>query len=126
MSIRYQVVKKRNPLKPNEPEKFYANAVYISKLTLRKIANQIAKETSLSGTDTLAVLDALTHVLPGYLLDSNIVNLGDFGSFRITIHATGADKEEEFTSANITGFKLHFRAGKEFSDQMAAIDAIKA
>jgi predicted histone-like DNA-binding protein len=125
MAINYQTIQKTNPLKPSDPKKFYASAVYKDKMNLRRIAKDIARSTSLSSTDALAVLDALTQVIPIFLLDGNIVSLGDFGTFRITLHSTGTLTEEEFTTANITDYKLHFRAGKEFTDQLLAIEAVK-
>jgi predicted histone-like DNA-binding protein len=126
MALNYQTVKKRNPAKPTDPEKFYANAVYKDKMTLRKIATEIAERTSLSSTDSMAVLEALTQVLPFFLLDGNIVYLGEFGTFRISLRSDGAETAETFTSANIKGFKLLFRAGKELSEKLKHLEVLKS
>ena len=125
MSINFQPVKRINPSKPGEPAKFYASPVYKDKITLRKISKEIAERTSLSSTDTMAVLEALTQVLPFFLIDGNIVYLGDFGTFRINLHSTAAEKEEDLNASNVTGFRLNFRAGKEYSGLLKQIEAAK-
>jgi predicted histone-like DNA-binding protein len=125
MAINFQAAKKINPLKPQDPPKYYANAVYKDKMTLRKIATEIGARTTISIPDTMAVLEALTQVLPFFLIDGNIIYLGDFGTYRITIQSDGTATPEELTSSNITGFKLNFRAGKELSNQLKAIQAVK-
>ena len=126
MAFNYQTVKKKNPLKPTDPDKYYASAVYKDKLTIRKIATEIAERTSISSTDSMAVLEALTQVLPFFLLDGNIVYLGDFGTFRISLRSDGADKPEDFTASNVTGYKLLFRSGKEFTAKLKNLDIIKS
>jgi len=125
MAINFQPVKRRNPLKPNDPEKYYASPVYKDKITLRKIATMIGGQTTISIPDTMAVLEALTQVLPFFLIDGNIVYLGDFGTFRINLQSEGMPTAEELTSANINGFRLLFRAGKEFSKQLKTIETVK-
>lgn len=126
MAINFQAVPRKNPTKPGDPPKFYASPVYQGKLNLRKIAKEISERTSLSTVDTMAVLEALTQVLPFFLLEGNIVNLGDFGTFRINLHSTGVDKEEDLTSSNVTGYKLNFRPGKEYSLQLNQLETAKA
>jgi len=126
MSFNYQAVQKRNPLQPNEPQKYYATAVYKKdKINIRKIAKEIAERTSLSGTDTIAVLEALTQVLPSILMDSNIVHLGDFGSFKITLRSNGMPTADEVSADSINEFKLHFRPGKEFNELLKHVDTLK-
>ncbi|MCX6245883.1 MAG: DNA-binding protein [Bacteroidetes bacterium] len=125
MAINFQPAKRINPLKPQDPAKYYANPVYKDKITMRKIATMIGTQTTISIPDTMAVLEALTQALPFFLIDGNIVYLGDYGTFRITLQSEGAATPEELTSANITGFRLLFRAGKEFAKKLKEMEATK-
>lgn len=125
MAIKFQAIARKNPLQPNDPAKFYPSPVYTDKLTLRKISKEIAERTSLSGTDVMAVLEALTQVLPFFLIEGNIIYLGDFGTFRISLHCNGKDTAEALIASDITDFKLLFRPGKELSTQLKLIEAVK-
>jgi predicted histone-like DNA-binding protein len=125
MAINFQPAKKINPLKPTEPAKYYANAVYKDKITLRKIATLIGSQTTISVPDTLAVLEALTQALPFFLTDGNIVSLGDFGTFRISLKSVGQATPEDLTAANITGSHLLFRKGKELDNKLKELKFAK-
>ena len=74
----------------------------------------------------MAVLYALKQVLPFFLVEGNILSLGDFGTFRINLHGIGAASKDEMTASNITSFMLNFRPGKELSELLKHIEAIKA
>jgi len=125
MAINYKPVKKVNPFNTDNPVKYYSSPVYKDRVSLRKIAKEISERTTLSTTDTLAVLEAMTQVLPFFLTNGSIVNLGDFGTFRITLQSRGADIPGELTPSHNTGFKLLFRPGKEMTDQLKQIETRK-
>jgi predicted histone-like DNA-binding protein len=115
MSLKFRPVKRNNPVKRQEPAMFYPNPVYRDKVNVRLLAKEIARRTSLSTTDTIAVLEACTEVIPYFLTEGDIVSLGDFGSFRITLKGEGAVTKKKMTTANITDIRVKFRPGKEFS-----------
>ena len=64
----------------------------------------------------MAVLEALLQVIPEELADSNIVRLGDFGSFYTTIKSGGADTEKDFNDSMIEKTTIKFRPGKLVKD----------
>jgi predicted histone-like DNA-binding protein len=115
MPIRYRPVKKKNPAKPGEPELYFPCPVSVDKVNARQLANEIAVRTSLSTTDTVAVLEAFTKVIPFFLGEGAIVSLGDFGSFRIAMTGKGTATKKAMTSANVTGIRVIFRPGPEFT-----------
>ena len=61
-----------------------------------------------------AVLESLLELIPQKLADGNIVELGAFGSFRLTINAEGSATPEEVSSRNIKKVNSRFMPGKEF------------
>lgn len=125
MPIKFKAVPRANPFKPDEPLKYYSSPVYTEKVTLRKMAEEIADRTSLSIPDTLAVLEAMTETMPDFLCEGKIVSLGEFGSFRVSLQSKSADSPKAFTTRNITGVKLLFHPGTELSKRLKKIKTTK-
>ncbi|MDO4764269.1 MAG: DNA-binding domain-containing protein [Flavobacteriaceae bacterium] len=122
MPVKYNVVGRKNPQKPEEAPKFYANAKADGEITLKAIAKEIATgSTTVSDTDVLATLNELTKVLIKHLSNGEIVKFGDFGSFQITITSEGVDDEKKFTAANIKGNKIQFRPGTDLKEMLATV-----
>jgi predicted histone-like DNA-binding protein len=125
MPINYKSVSRKNPISPGDPAKFYANPVYKDKITLRMIADQIATRTTVHRADTIATLEAMTEVLTFFLTSGNIVSLGNFGSFRISIRSNGAETDPELTAANIKSYHLLFRPGMDIQEALNNLKAAK-
>jgi predicted histone-like DNA-binding protein len=125
MSIRYKATRRKNMIDPAQEPKYYATVVSRGKINIRAMAEQIANTTSLSSTDVVAVLEALTKELPFFLGEGNIVSLGDFGSFAINLKSNGVETEKELTSKEITAFHLTFRPGKELRVLLKKLKAEK-
>jgi predicted histone-like DNA-binding protein len=113
MPVQYTVVAKGNPSDPKAPKKFYAQAKSSGEISLRDLANQISKRSTLSTVDVVAVLEAMIEVIPERISEGDIVRLGDFGSFSLTISSNGSEKETDVTVANIRDNSLNFRPGKQ-------------
>ena len=70
--------------------------------------------STVSSVDTAAVLEAFMNVVPDLLADGKIVDLGDFGTFRVSVSSEGADNPEDVTSRSITNVRILFQPGKRF------------
>ena len=120
MAITYVIAQRGNPLKPEAPKKFYAQAKSRDGLTFRKLSKEIAEgSTTVCDTDVMAVLNDLTKVLRRHLSNGEIVRFGDFGSFQITLNSEGADTEEKFNASLIKGGKVTFRPGVDLKEMLA-------
>ncbi|MDR1120143.1 MAG: DNA-binding protein, partial [Dysgonamonadaceae bacterium] len=74
MSVKFVTVEKGNPANPAAPKRWYASAKSSGELTFRKLSKEIAEgSTTVSDTDTLAVLNDLTKVLRRHLENGEIV-----------------------------------------------------
>lgn len=122
MSVKFSVVQRPNPQKPNDPKKWYASIQSSGDISLRELSTEIAARSTVSSADVLAVLENLLHVIPEELSKGNIVRLGDFGSFALTIQSEGMGTEEEVTAASIKSNKLHFRPGKEIAKKLDVVE----
>ncbi len=122
MSVKYNVVERKNPQDKNAPSKFYANSKADGEINLKEIAKEISGgSTTVSDTDVLAVLNDLVKCMGKHLANGEIVKLGDFGNFQVTISSVGAEAAEKVTSANITNQKITFRPGVDLRDMLKTL-----
>ena len=122
MAVKYNVIERKNLLKPTEAPKFYASAKADGEVSFKALAKEIAGAGStVSDTDVLAVLNDLTKALVKYLAEGKIVRFGDFGSFQVSVSSNGAETAEKFTASNITGNKIQFRPGVDLKAMLATV-----
>ncbi|MDR1679485.1 MAG: HU family DNA-binding protein [Prevotellaceae bacterium] len=119
MSVPYVLVERKNPQKPDEVPKVYAQAKSSGELTLRRLGKEIAEgSTTVSDTDVLAVLNDLVKFMRRHLDNGEIVRFGDFGSFQISVSSQGAESEEKFNAALIHSPKVNFRPGIDLKEML--------
>lgn len=122
MAVKYNVIERKNLLKPTEAPKFYASAKADGEVSFKALAKEIAGAGStVSDTDVLAVLNDLTKALVKYLAEGKIMRFGDFGSFQVSVSSNGAETAEKFTASNITGNKIQFRPGVDLKAMLATV-----
>ena len=122
MSVKYNVVPKKNPGDPAATPKYYPSVVKSGSITLRQLAKRISAISTVSTIDTLAVLEGLLTVVPEELTAGQVVHLGEFGSFWLRIKTTGAELPGQVTAHNILDTRVRFTPGKEFKQALATID----
>jgi predicted histone-like DNA-binding protein len=115
MAIKYNLVQRGNPQKPDEPKKWYAQSKSDGDVSLKDLGKEITQRCTVNYADTLAVLEALNQVLTVNLEGNKIVCFGDFGSFQIGIGSEGAETPEKFTPSMIRSKKVMFRQGEVVS-----------
>ena len=126
MSVKFVISAKGNPLKPEEPKKWYAVAKSSGDVTLKALGKEITQRSTVNPADTAAVLEALTQVLAERLSDGKIVRFGDFGSFQVTLGSSGADSAEKFNAALIKSKKVTFRPGTDLREMLKNLKFEKA
>lgn len=123
MSQKYVVVERKNPLKPQEPAKFYAMARSNRRVDTDEIISRISERSSYSIGELKGCITEFLLEMKNQLSLGNIVLLGDMGSFRVTI-ATGnatetADKFKAATCIKIS--RVRFRPGSMLMDMCKAM-----
>lgn len=122
MAVKYNIVERKNILKPSEAPKFYASAKADGEVSFKALAKEIAAAGStVSDSDMLAVLNDLTKILTKHLAEGKIVKLWDFWSFQIGITSEGVASADKFTSSNIKGNKIQFRPGTDLREMLATV-----
>ena len=115
MAVKYNIVERKNILKPSEAPKFYASAKADGEVSFKALAKEIAAAGS-----TVSDSD-LTKILTKHLAEGKIVKLWDFWSFQIGITSEGVASADKFTSSNIKGNKIQFRPGADLREMLATV-----
>ena len=126
MTARYSVVAKVNPQDPQGPRKFYPSFKRNGRTTRRTLAVEAADRSTLSDADMDAALANLLTLIPKHLASGQIVDLGDFGTFRLTIRTEGSETEDEVTTRNIRKVNVRFTPGHAFKEMLGEVKFIKA
>jgi len=112
MSLKFSVALLKNPLRREEPSKYYAKSQVRSVIGLNRVAKTLARQSTVTEGDAYNVLVNLPHVLNEFMADGDMVDLGDFGKFQYQLSSKGTEERSEFTHANIKKVKIHFRPSK--------------
>ncbi len=123
--IFYRLNQRVNPRSPEEIRKYYAFPKASGVVDVRALAKRISRESTISTMDTAAVLEGLLQVIPDLLLEGNIVKLGDFGTFRLSLSSEGVENPDEFNASLIKKTNLLFRPGSEFKNQLKNVKYTK-
>ena len=93
MAVKFKVVK-RKVLNGAEKDsvKNYAIAKTSGTSDLNKLCKLICSRSTLSSADVKAVLDSLNWAMDLELSSGNVVQLGEFGNFRMSINSEGTIK----------------------------------
>lgn len=90
---------------------WYANVKFRTPIQTREIVTAVAKRTSMSEHDTLAVISVLSVLIPEYIKNGHTVHLGDLGIFRMGVHSTGHENQEDVSSESIKSKRIRFLPG---------------
>ena len=99
--MKIKLIERRKLGTKTGPGKFYASPVNVGKKNLRDIAHDIAGRSSLTRGDIENVLSNFMDCLPHYLRDGFSVQLGEFGTMRLTLSSEGAATVKAFKTETI-------------------------
>ena len=99
-------------------EKYFGQVRLKEVIPLAKISKGISQDTSLTPSDVEMVINALTIVLADNLDNGNSVDLGEFGSMRLTAGSSGAETKEKFHCRMMRKPRVVFTPGKMFKNAM--------
>jgi len=114
----YTIRKFSNPQNRSE-EKYYPVPKIIGRIKVRDIAQQIAKECTLSTVDVMAVLEAFLQDLPLFMMLGHSIKLSDFGTFKISFSSEGSKTPDKVTADNIKNAKVIFLPSSELKKTIA-------
>lgn len=122
MPLQYSVSARPNPRDPEQAKKFYATAKAKTVIEVRDLCKMCRAHSTFTVGDTMGVIESLLEHAIEQLQLGNIVRLGAFGSFRLSINdQKGTDTLEEFSESNIGGCHVIFSAGKDLTDMCSTM-----
>jgi predicted histone-like DNA-binding protein len=111
--MKYKMIQRTNPQNRSQ-SKWYAAPVNDGKITKTDITKELVAISSLSRGDVSNVIENLIDILPKYLLMGKSVNLGEFGTLRLSFSSEGVDSPSESIAGKVSGIKVVFTPGVEF------------
>ena len=115
--IDFSVYMMRNPLHPELPEKAYAKNQVSEIWPLEKFAKHIADHNGVYSRGTVkGVLSDSCECLVEQLLNGKKVELGELGTFGISLSSEGAPSVKEFSAKNIKAVNILFAPGPDFEN----------
>lgn len=115
--IDYSVYMMRNPLKPDLPEKAYAKNQVSEIWNLEKFSKHISDHNGVYSRGTVkGVISDMCECLVEQLLNGMKIQMGELGTFGISISSEGADSIDKFTSKNIKTVNILFAPGTDFEN----------
>ena len=107
----------KNPTVENAVEKAYAKNQVSEIWTLEKFAKHISDHNGVYSRGTVkGVISDMCECLVEQLLNGNKIQLGELGTFGISISSVGADSIEKFTAKNIKAVNILFAPGVDFEN----------
>lgn len=116
--INYSLVMRGNPSNRDAAKKAYAVAQYQEVMSLNQFAQHIAGHGCVySRADIAAILTMAVDCIHELLLNGQKIQLGDLGSFWVTLRCKGADSMGDFiATSNIKEVKVNWTPGSLFND----------
>lgn len=113
MTIRYHKIKRRLVPSDEKSEMRVFPVVtykYGKAADLKEVAKKIAKQSILGEGEVYNMLKYFCSLLQDILLEGRQVNIDGFGYFSLPLQGQGAENVEAFTTNDITGLRICFRA----------------
>ena len=122
MPVKFSATPKKDPRNAESQPKYYATVRSDGRADTQTVAKSINSMSTISIPDTAAVLEAFLHVVPEKLSEGRIVELGDFGTFRLTVSSEGTEQPEDLSARHITDTRVIFTPGKRFKNMLRDIE----
>lgn len=122
MAVSYSVSARKNPNKPNDPAKFYAQVQASDECTFDTLTRTAADRSTVTAADAKAVMDNIMTILKEKLMSGQIVRLNDLGSFRLAISTKGAEAEDKFSASMIKKARVVFTPCKEIKNFLKTLE----
>jgi predicted histone-like DNA-binding protein len=118
MALLFNKIERGNPSNPEAPKMWYPILKSMKLVKEREIAKKLAEETTLNPKEAEMAISQLKKVVIGLLLEGHTVQLGELGSFRLTITSEGSKTEQEVTANKIKKVNVRFTASEELRTAM--------
>ena len=121
MSVAYQLVLRPNPKDKLAVKKYYASVKASGTTEFETLCTTISDRGTCIKGDIQAALDGLVFSMKMGLSEGRIIQLGEFGNFRMSVGGTGVEDSADYSTSMILRKKIIFTPGKLLKDMMKTI-----
>lgn len=118
MAILLNKALRPNPLRPEDPKKWYLSAKCIGTITEKEVALQMCDEVTLNPKEAEMAMHQLRKVLLRNLLNGYTVKLGDWATFYTTVSSEGVENEKDAKVINVKQVRVHLLHDKAFEEEL--------
>ncbi|MDR1981411.1 MAG: HU family DNA-binding protein [Tannerellaceae bacterium] len=83
---------------------------------MEKLCELVSARSAMSSADIKAILDSLNWVMRMELRSGSIVQLGEFGNFRLSVSTEGTETAKAFTASHVKKARILFSPGASLRD----------
>ena len=122
MALKYSLVLRRDMSKAAQSgdKLYYGQVRSTDRVSMKELCDLIASRSTASSGDIKLVIDGLINVLKDNLAKGCIVEMGEFGNFRMNAGSTGSFDEKSFDTRQFKKAKIIFSPGAELRKICAA------
>lgn len=120
-TVNYALVGRGNPMKKDDPVKYYPQIQHSGEVTLEELASDIEENCTATSSDIQAVVDALRKRIIRYLKEGKIVRLGTLGSLRLSVSSAGAESEDKFSVSMIKTSRIIYVPGTPLQEMLKVL-----
>ncbi len=122
MAIKFKLITRKNPSKPEQAPKHYASIVRPEKITIDELSRRVAEISPVNELDTQTALLSLAKIIPEYLANGATVELGDLGRLQVNLSSSGVENEEDFRKELIKSCNVRFQPSVQVKKAMKNVD----
>lgn len=121
MPLKYRLVKRPDMRKDATAgsKLFYAQIRTQNKISFKKLCELVSGYCTAKKGEVELVIDGLIYVLKEELEAGNVIQMGEFGNFRMVAGSKGALTEKAFTTALFKKSRIVFSPGSLLRDLIA-------
>ncbi len=117
--LKYKLVKRKNPLRPDDPAKWYASPLTGQAQTTKAMTRAATENTTTAPIEMESAIDLFGRYAIQQLQAGNSVRLGELGTLRFTFKSTGVDTLDNYNPTHtIKEVRVIFTPSKLFREQV--------
>lgn len=119
--VNYALVARKNPMKKDDPAKYYPQVQHSGEVTLDEMAADIEETCTATSSDIQAVVDALRKRIIRHLREGRIVRIGSLGSLRLSVSSAGSESEDKFSPSMIKTTRVIYVPGGTLQEMLKVL-----
>ncbi len=121
MPVILKKVKRKNLRDPKGPSLWYPIVKSLGVLKEKEVAKKIADETTLNPKEAEMAIYQLPKVIIDGLLNGQTVQLGELGTFRLTVSGKGMETEKGVDANSVKQANVRFIPSASFKDSVQKV-----